>query len=211
MFSLFRTSRKKPVVRLSPPRQLVQFPDAPFGTDWLWQPDISHQAISPSEFAHCPKRQNIGDSAVLFHDCEAQEITARQMRDDADDRTDFGLQFEIGTFDGSFLSLACDLPDAAQQDLKKRHVFRFEADLDCPQGILIYARLNAKHGPNVEKILQHMGAGSDHISAEFDLAYTQLNIGRLEKIWLDLIFEDPAGKIFTLRNIKLSRRPRAEL
>lgn len=208
MFSLFRSSRKKPVVKLTAPRQQVRFPDAPFGTDWLWSPDISSSAITPDSFENCPNRQPVGDHAVLFHDCDAQEIAARQTRDD--DGT-HGLQLEIAKFEGSFLSLACDLPDSAGQDLKKRHVFRFEADLDCPQGMSIYARLNVKHGPNVEKILQHMGAGQDHISAEFDLAYTQLNIGRLEKIWLDLIFEDPAGKTVTLRNIKLSRRPRAEL
>ena len=46
---------------------------------------------------------------------------------------------------------------------------------------------------------------------EFDLAYTKLNEKRVEKLWLDLIFEGPEMNQVTLRDLTFSRRPRAEL
>ncbi len=46
---------------------------------------------------------------------------------------------------------------------------------------------------------------------EFDLSYTNLNEKRVEKIWLDLIFEGPEMNQVTVRDITFSRLPRAEL
>ena len=46
---------------------------------------------------------------------------------------------------------------------------------------------------------------------EFDLAYTKLNEKRVERIWLDLIFEGPEMNQVTIRDLTLSRYPRAEL
>jgi hypothetical protein len=46
---------------------------------------------------------------------------------------------------------------------------------------------------------------------EFDLAYTKLNEKRVEKMWLDLIFEGPQMNQVVLRDLTFSRRKRAEL
>ncbi|MEM6564948.1 MAG: DUF6478 family protein, partial [Pseudomonadota bacterium] len=46
---------------------------------------------------------------------------------------------------------------------------------------------------------------------EFDLAYANVNEKRIEKAWLDLIFENPRMNQVTLRDLTFSRRPRAQL
>ena len=46
---------------------------------------------------------------------------------------------------------------------------------------------------------------------EFDLAYTKVNEKRVERLWVDLIFEGPEMNQIILRDVTLSRRPRAEL
>ena len=46
---------------------------------------------------------------------------------------------------------------------------------------------------------------------EFDLAYTKINEKRVEKLWVDLIFEGPEMNQIILRDVTVTRRPRAEL
>ena len=75
----------------------------------------------------------------------------------------------------------------------------------------IFCRLNVKHGPNVEQMVRELPLGAEEVMAEFDLAYTQMNERRLDKIWLDLIFESPAMSAVELRELFLSRHLRAEV
>ena len=53
--------------------------------------------------------------------------------------------------------------------------------------------------------------GQGEMIAEFDLAYTNINEKRVERAWVDLIFESPEMNLIVLRDLTLSRRPRAEL
>ena len=46
---------------------------------------------------------------------------------------------------------------------------------------------------------------------EFDLAYARIDDTRIERAWLDLIFNDAAMAGISLRDLVVSRRPRAEL
>ena len=46
---------------------------------------------------------------------------------------------------------------------------------------------------------------------EFDLAYSNLNEKRVERAWIDLIFEGPQMNQIILRDLTFSRRPRAQL
>ena len=48
-------------------------------------------------------------------------------------------------------------------------------------------------------------------AVEFDLAYTRFNETRVEQVWLDLFFESPSMNRVEIRDITLSRHPRAEL
>jgi hypothetical protein len=51
----------------------------------------------------------------------------------------------------------------------------------------------------------------EEVMVEFDLAYSKMNEKRVERLWVDLIFEGPEMNQVILRDVTFSRRPRAEL
>ena len=88
---------------------------------------------------------------------------------------------------------------------------RLDALVDMEKPLEIFARLNIKHGPNTEQIVRELPLHDKEVFVEFDLAYTKLNEKRVDRMWLDLIFEGPQMNQVTLRDITFSRYPRAEL
>ena len=56
-----------------------------------------------------------------------------------------------------------------------------------------------------------MPLNEEEVMVEFDLGYSKINEKRVEKIWLDLIFEGPEMNQIILRDVTLTRRPRAAL
>ena len=104
-----------------------------------------------------------------------------------------------------------DLPPEAAQGLKLRHLIRLDVIVEMEKPLEIFARLNVKHGPNVEQIVRELPLNEEEVMVEFDLAYTKVNEKRVEKLWLDLIFEGPEMNQIILRDVTVSRRPRAEL
>jgi hypothetical protein len=95
--------------------------------------------------------------------------------------------------------------------LKLRHLIRLDVIVEMEKPLEIFARLNVKHGPNVEQIVRELPLNEEEVMVEFDLAYTKVNEKRIEKLWLDLIFEGPEMNQIILRDVTVSRRPRAEL
>ena len=77
--------------------------------------------------------------------------------------------------------------------------------------IEIYARLNIQHGPNTEQMVRQLDLSDDVGLAEFDLAYSNINEKRVEKIWIDLIFDNPGMNQVLLRDLTLTRAPRADI
>lgn len=184
---------------------------APLGSDWTWRPDLWRGPVFPHGIASAGSRSRMGE-VTLFHDCGDSEITLRQIRNfDADDMAPFGLRTDVFRFDGSFLSLVLDLPEAAVTGLRLDHLIRLDVVADLENPIEIFCRLNIKHGPNTEQIVRELPhpQGARHV--EFDLAYSRLNQKRIEKAWVDLIFEGPQMNQITLRDLRFARHPRAEL
>jgi hypothetical protein len=184
----------------------------PLYTDWSHRPEIWRGPISPQGASSVLSRAKIGNEGTLFHDCRISELTFRQVRNTSEqDLAPFGLRLDVFRFDGSFLSLAVDLPNEVCHGLGKRHILRLDCAIDLETPIEIFARLNIKHGPNLEQIVREIPITSDDVFAEFDLAYTKLNEKRVEKVWIDMIFEDPEMNQIVLKDITVSRRPRAEV
>jgi hypothetical protein len=75
----------------------------------------------------------------------------------------------------------------------------------------IYAQLNIKNGPNIEQILLSLPDDKAETMVEFDLAHSQLNEKRAERMWGDLMIESPAMKKIAFRDLNFSRCPRAEI
>lgn len=197
--------------RLSLPLLGAGLPRVPLGTDWTWRPDAWRGPLSVPGTVAEGKRSQISDDLALFHDCPLAEISLRQIRNGEEaDRAPFGLALEVFGFQGSFLSLATTLPDAAVQGMKTRHLIRFDAVIDCEGPYKAYARLNIKHGPNVAQLVQELPSEGRGKLVEFELAYAKIDEARIENAWLDLLFSEAAMNRIILRDLVLSRRPRAE-
>ena len=149
---------------------------------------------------------------TLFHDCQQSELTLRQIRNLREaDLAPFGLSMDVFNFDGSFLSLVLALPDAAVQGLQRRHLIRVDTILELEKPLEIFVRLNIMHGPNTEQLVRELPLHEENIAVEFDLAYSNINEKRVERAWIDLIFDNPQMSQVTLRDLTLCRHPRAEL
>lgn len=182
------------------------------GTEWVWRPDLWKGPIPVPGMASVGTRAQVCEGATIFHDCRQTELTLRQVRNTREsDVAPYGLRLDVFRFDGSFLSLVIDLPEAGAQGLKLRHLIRVDAIVELEKPLEIFARLNIKHGPNTEQIVREMPLGGPEAVVEFDLAYSKVNEKRIEKLWIDLIFEGPEMNQITLRDLTVSRRPRAEL
>ncbi len=184
----------------------------PAGTDWSWRPQVWRGPLARKGDSSVKSKATVGDEVTIFHDCRISELTLRQLRNAREsDLAPYGLRLDVFRFDGSFLSLVLDVPEEACQGLKKRHLIRLDTIVEMEKPLEIFARLNVKHGPNTEQIVRELPLHQDDISIEFDLAYTKLNEKRVERMWIDLIFEGPEMNQITIRDITLSRYPRAEL
>jgi hypothetical protein len=184
----------------------------PFGTDWAWRPELWRGPLPMPGKSSVQTKSMLGKEVTLFHDCAFSELTLRQLRNlREEDLAPYGLRMDVFKFDGSFLSLVINLPDDAVEGLRKTHLIRVDAIVEVEKPIEIFARLNIKHGPNTEQIVRELPLNEENILVEFDLAYSKLNEKRVEKAWLDLIFEGPEMNQVTLRDLTFSRRPRASI
>lgn len=184
----------------------------PMGADWVWRPALWTGPIPVPGMASVPGKAEIAAGATLFHDCRRSELTVRQIRNTREqDLAPFGLRMDVFRFDGSFLSLVLDLPPSAIEGLRLRHLIRVDAIVEMEKPLEIFARLNIRHGPNIEQVVRELPLAAEEVMVEFDLAYTKVNEKRVEKIWIDLIFEGPEMNQIILRDVTVSRRPRAEV
>ncbi len=184
----------------------------PLGTDWSYRPELWRGPLHPPGAAAVESRTRIGDEVVVFHDCQVSELTLRQIRNRLEgDLAPFGLRMDVFRFDGSFLSVVIELPDSAVEGLRQRHLVRLDTIVEMEKPLEIFARLNLRYGPNTEQIVRELPLDDPEVHVEFDLAYTDVKDMRIDRMWLDLIFEDPEMNQITLRDLTLSRRPRAEL
>ncbi|MEO0939449.1 MAG: DUF6478 family protein [Pseudomonadota bacterium] len=184
----------------------------PHNADWAWRPELWRGSLPTPGLSSVQTKSMLGAEATLFHDCTFSELTLRQLRNSREeDLAPYGLRMDVFRFDGSFLSLVLDLPRGATDGLKRSHLVRMDTVVELEKPIEIFARLNIKHGPNTEQIVRELPLHEEDVMVEFDLAYSNLNEKRVEKAWIDLIFEGPEMNQVTLRDVTFSRRPRAAL
>lgn len=184
----------------------------PLHSDWAFRPEPWAGPLEQPGLANVGNGTYLGRELSVFHDCPLEELSLRQIRNNGEeDLAPFSLRMDVFRFQGSFLSTVIDLPAAAVAGLRRRHVIRLECWVETERPIEVFARLNVRHGPNTEQIVREFARTNRVEVLEFDLDYTEINERRIERMWLDLIFEDPEMNQITLRDLTVSRRPRAEL
>ena len=185
---------------------------APEMSDWKWRPDPWAGPLASSGIAPVENGAAVGQDVKLFHDCRVPELSLRQVRNTREtDLAPHGLQLDVFDFDGSYLSLVTELPAPAAQSLKARHILRVAAVLDLERPLEVYVRLNLRQGPNTEQIVRELPRDRADCFTEFDLAYSHIEGRKLDRAWVDLIFDNPRMNQIQLRDLTFSRRPRAEL
>lgn len=181
-------------------------------TEWAWRPEAWTGPLPVQGIASVPSKSMLGSEISLHHDCDLSELSLRQLRNTREaDLAPYGLRMDVFRFDGSFLSLVIDFPETAVAGLRRKHLIRLEPIIELEKPLEIFARLNIKHGPNTEQVVRELPLHTDNHMVEFDLAYTKLNEKRVDSMWLDLIFEGPQMNQVTLRDLTVSRRPRADV
>ena len=184
----------------------------PHNTDWSWRPELWRGPLPSPGKSSVQTKTMFGDEVTLFHDCQLSELTLRQLRNQREeDLAPYGMRLDVFKFDGSFLSLAIDMPHGATDGLTRNHLLRINCIVEMEKPLEIFARLNIKHGPNTEQIVRELPLHEANIIVEFDLAYSNLNEKRVEKAWIDLIFEGPEMNQVILRDLTFTRRPRAAM
>lgn len=185
----------------------------PVGTDWRWRPDFLSSQIRPSGIAAPDNGATLGGQAAIWHDCPQRALVLEQVLNmRATDLTPFGLRMEVFGFSGNYLAVSFDLPDSSLIGLTQSHILRLETGLVLERDMGVYARLNVANGPNTDQVTHPISAigTQSHQVVEFDLAYTEINERRLEKCWIDLIFESPYMNAVQIREIFVSRHLRAD-
>lgn len=186
--------------------------ERPLGCDWAWRPEAWRGPLSPQGIAAAQSRAMMGAELTLFHDCAQSEITLRQVQNQGTGAlAPFGLRLDVFRFDGSFLSLVLDLPETAILGLRRNHLIRLKLAVELEKPLEIFCRLNVKHGPNTDQLVRELPLHIGEDFVEFDLAYTKMNEKRVEKAWIDLIFEGPQMNQIVLRDLSLARHPRADI
>ncbi len=188
-----------------------QFP-RPLSTDWSWRPDLWRAPSARKGVASAPRKARMDGQVTLFHDCERAEIAMQQVRNRRDkDLAPFSLAIEVFDFKGSFLSLSVELPRDAAAGLTRQHLMRIDTLIECERPTVVFARLNIQHGPNAEQVLRELDLAQSAATVDFDLAHLDLHERRIEKLWLDVIVEQPAMNRVVLRDLTFCRHHRADL
>lgn len=198
--------------RLALPKIGSSYFARPHGTDWSWRPELWRGPLPSPGLSSVPSKSNLGKEVTLFHDCDFSELTLRQLRNTREqDLAPFGLRMDVFKFDGSFLSLVIDMPEQATIGMTQQHLLRVNIIVETEKPLEIFCRLNIKHGPNTEQIVQELPLNQKDVIAEFDLAYSRLNEKRIERAWVDLIFEAPDFNQVILRDVTFIRQLRAAI
>lgn len=193
-------------------RQAAEPIDGPEQCDWAWRPQPWTHPVAPHGRVAFPSPATVDSKVTLYHDCPHPELSYRQVPNTRPaSASRYAIGMDVYRFSGSFISLVLDLPEPSYAGLTLSHFFAIRLDIDLEQELEIYARLNLQHGPNTEQLVREMDVQGGFALAEFDLAYTQINEKRMEKIWLDLIFEAPKMNRMTIWDVVMTRAPRADV
>ncbi|WP_424967064.1 DUF6478 family protein [Dinoroseobacter sp. S375] len=184
----------------------------PAGALDAYRPLCWTRATLPAAHVGPETGTEVSPDLTLFHDCPLAEITLRQTLAPVAAPARFALSLDTLRFQGSFLSLVLTLPEAQTSAIGLRDVLRLTLAVEMSAQTRLYGRLNLQQGPNTAQMLAEVPPGEDGATEiAFDLAYGDLRDLPVERVWIDLMVEDPAMRRVTLHDLILSRHPRAEL
>ncbi|WP_371155706.1 DUF6478 family protein [Jannaschia sp. 2305UL9-9] len=184
--------------------------DRPAQCDWAWRPAPWAAGMTPSTIDHVAPGTRLGVGVALHHDCDHADLSLSQAAGDVP----HAITLRVGAFDGSFLSLALDLPADGAMTLRRHHVVILTLRMLVPHPGPMFARLNIRQGPNVDQLVTGVAPSVDPttpVLAEFDLGFLHVKPARLEGAWVDLTFDPRGDTSIRIEDLTVTRRPRADL
>jgi hypothetical protein len=185
----------------------------PLHCDWAWRAGPWREALSPPRAEAVETGSTIGTDVSLHHDGTASHVAYAQSARSGG-MAPFALTVQSPGFDGSYLSLAVDLPAGVRNGLRQTHLIGLHLALIAARPPELFFRLNIQHGPNLTQATVAVPAElqrPDGALVEFDLAYHPFNERRVEQIWCDVILGGDALSEVTLVDACFTRRPRAAM
>ena len=179
---------------------------------WAWRPELWTLCCPTSSGPVEQSGARLMPNTKVFFDDATCALIAQQFRNDISDGfAHYGVALELFQFEGSFLSLAIDLPDELYETFAKDELIGLSGAVFAERPTGFTVRLNIKHGPNTDQLIQAHDLNHSEIRAEFDLAHLNINVKRVEKIWLDLVFETPNFNRISVTDLAFYKRPRGEI
>ena len=184
-------------------------PDVPQGLDLSLRVPFWQTEALPGAWS-CPGNGTyLAAGMTLFHDCPLAEIGLRQAAQAT--AAPFGLELDVFGFEGTYLSIAVDLPAHCATGLTTDHILQVDTQNRRDPERAILVRLNIQAGPNTVQMLRTLSGEGETGSVEFDLAYSEIGDSPAEKLWLDILFENPAYSRAKIADMWVTRRRRAEI
>ena len=179
---------------------------------WAWRPELWTLRCPTSSGPVEQSGARLMPNTKVFFDDATCALIAQQFRNDISDGfAPYGVALELFQFEGSFLSLAIDLPDELYETFAKDELIGLSGAIFAERPAGFTVRLNIKHGPNTDQLIQAHDLNHSETRAEFDLAHLNINVKRVEKIWLDLVFETPNFNRISVTDLAFYKRPRGEI
>ena len=179
---------------------------------WSWRPELWTVTCPSRSGPVVQSGARLTSNTKVFFDGGDCTVIFKQLRNDISQGfAPYGVALELFQFDVSFLSLTIDLPDSLCGSFAKDELIGLSGEIFAERATGFTVRLNIKHGPNTEQLIQAHDLNLSNIGVEFDLEHLKTNVNRVEKIWFDLAFETPNFNRISLTDIAFSKCPRGEI
>ena len=179
----------------------------PPGSLWGWRPEAWRTRLAAP--AAPASGTSVAADMVLFHDGDSAALVLDQAAGQGP--PPHGVGIAATGFRGSFLSLAITLPGAGHRAIARDQLLRCDVEIAGDAAAQIYARLNVQNGPDRVEAIRHVPTARGSLAVTFDLACMDFSPVRVERIWLDLIFNDLGTGRVLIGDLLLSRQRRAAL
>ena len=170
------------------------------------------QRLHPPVLHRPESGTSIGTDLQIYHDCDDGDFSVRQRGySGSTAEAPFPFVIEVYQFDGSFLSIVQNLPDDLVQGAGDQDIIELSFAISSEIDSEVFLRLNILHGPNESQLTRSCRTTARRQVQSFDLAEAELSHRSVERIWINVIFPDPAMNQIVVSDLIVRRRVRAQV
>lgn len=168
---------------------------------WSWRPEAFVAAGGDRDIG-LQSGSRIAPGISLFHD--ATDATGALTAEGA------GVEIGLDAFDGSYLSLAFDLPVEALPLLAGGRIFEAAAAIDCEPWRRAWVRLNLQRESGIARCVGDLAPGPGAARAALDIA-TFPHVVEPGHAWAEIIFDAAPRTKIALPDLVFWIAPRARI